>query len=308
MTFFDYLKNIFIILLVLQFTPPLIRGIKKQWGALIEPKSKVAVIAIKGLVYQADPYQKQLLHYFKDPAIKGIVLKMETPGGASGTAQALYQEIVTLKQEYPKPIVTLVENMCTSAGYYIASATDYIVAPGSALIGSIGTSMPYIFKIKGFLEQYKIYNESIKAGAYKDATNPFVAMTPENQAMLQGVLDSAYQQFTQDVAKSRKLSLDHVSEWADGKLFTADQALRHGLVDALGSASVITGIIKERALIEGDIEWVYKKEPTGFARMFGASDDPDDDTTIFMSLAQCDLGRVRALLKMLLSEAFPSVE
>lgn len=303
MTFFNYLKNIFLLLLVLQLAPPILESIRKQWSFLLEPRTKVAVIDVKGAIYNADPYHKQLYNYFNDPSIKAILLKMDCPGGSSGSAQSIYQEILTLKKEHTKPIITLIENVCASGGYYIASATDYIIAPGSALVGSIGTSFPYLFKIKDFLDQFKIYNEPLKSGAYKDATNPFVGMSPEEKAMLQGLLDNAYKQFIHDVALCRKLSLATSATWADGKLFTAQQAQELGLIDAVGSPSMATSIIKEKALIEGEIEWIRKKEPSGFARMFGA-DDNEDNTTMFSSQFQSAVHYLSALLQELMPAAF----
>lgn len=307
MAFFDYLKNIFLLLLILQIAPPMLENLKKQWRALSEPRSKVAVIEIKGAFNNVDSYQKQLYTYFKDPAIRAILLKMDCQGGSSGSAQSLYQEILTLKKEFSKPIVTLIENVCTSAGYYVACATDYIISPGSALVGSIGTSFPYLFKTKNFLEQFKISNESLKAGTYKDAINPFVDMRPEDKAMLQNVLDNAYKQFTHDVAFSRKLSLSSVDIWANGRLFTALQAQELGLIDAIGSSSLITTLIKKKALIEGEIEWVHKKESSVLTRILG-SEEQDENSTLFATQSYFMIHSIHALLSALIPAAFPFAE
>jgi protease IV len=205
MRLYDYVRNIFLIFVLLQIAPIFIENIRKQYRKYVEHVTHVGVVAIKGVIYQSDQYNKILRTYFKDKSIKAILIKMDCPGGAAGSSQAIFNEIEYLKKEYPKPIVTLVENMCTSGGYYIASATDHIVAPGSAIVGSIGTSIPYLFKIKGFLELLKIRNESVKAGHYKDITNPFVDMSAEDRVLLQSLLDDSYQQFVRDVASKRKL-------------------------------------------------------------------------------------------------------
>src|SRR3989304_1517040 len=143
MTFYESLRNIFIILLFLQLAPALVEGIRKQCSKYLEPKTAVGVISIRGLLYDSSRYNKELNNYFKNSSIKAILLKIECPGSASGTGQAIFNEILELKKEYPKPIVALVENVCASGGYLIASGCDYIVAPGSALIGSIGSALPY---------------------------------------------------------------------------------------------------------------------------------------------------------------------
>ena len=111
---------------------------------------------------------------------------MECPGGASGTSQTIFDELKALKKENPKPVVVLVENICASGGYNIACAADYIIAPGSAIIGSIGASLPYLFNVKELLEKINVKYTPIKAGTYKNVTNPFVEMTPQEDRFIAG--------------------------------------------------------------------------------------------------------------------------
>ena len=282
MTLFDYLKNIFFILILLQLAPPLLESIKKQYGRYLEPKTQVGVVSMRGVLYDSSTHIKHLNQFFKDTSIKAVLIKMECAGSASGTGQAIFNEIHALKHEYHKPIIVLVENLCACGGYYIAAACDYIIAPGTSIVGSIGNSMPYLFHLPEFLQEHKIGYTPIDSGAYKSSTNPFVDITPEQQQMLQGVSDDAYEQFMQDIAKSRKLALSSHKEWAEGRIFTGRQARKLGLIDELGSAANAIKIIKEKALIEGDIEWVKPAQPSGFARLFSSR---DEDTSMFMSFA-----------------------
>ncbi len=263
---------------MLQLAPFFIEGIKKQYGQYLEPKTKVGVIEISGIIYSSDGYHKILQNYFKDKEIKAILVKIECPGGAAGSAQAIFNEIQQLKKEYPKPIISLVENVCASGGYYVACATDQIITPGTAIIGSIGTSFPYLFKLKELCDYLKIHVESAKAGSYKDMTNPFVDATPQDRVLLQALLDDSYQQFTQDVAAARKLSIATLGTWADGKIFTGRQALELGLIDIVGSAHTAIALIKEKAFIEGEIEWIHKKAPSGIARLFGQEDEGSSES------------------------------
>ncbi len=284
MTFFDYLKNIFFLLILLQITPSILESIRKQYGRYLEPRTSVGVLSIKGVLYDSSYYSKHLQRFFKEDSIKAILLKMECPGSASGTGYALFNEIQTLKQEYQKPIIVLVENICASGGLWIACAADYIIAPSTALIGSIGVYFPYLFQLKNFIEDYKIRYESVKAGTYKTVADPFVDITPEERALLQSVLDDTYQQFTQSIAKTRKLPITTVTEWADGKIFTGSQAHKLGLIDEIGSAQNAIKVIKEKALIEGEIEWVHPPKNGGFlSKIFGGG-QTDDDSSMFTSL------------------------
>jgi len=283
MTFFDYLKNIFLILIFLQLAPALVKNIKKQYIKFIIPKEKVAVIEVKGLLYKSNRYNKYLNKYFKDDSIKAILIKMDCAGGAAGTAQSIFTEIQILKKKYNKPVITLIENISASGGYYLATATDYIIAPASSLIGSIGASFQYLFQLHEFIEQYKIKYKSVAAGTYKNTTDPFIDMTPDQEKMLKGVLDSSYSQFAADVAKNRKLSLKDKEKWADGKIFTGNQALKLGLIDALGSPYLATTIIREKAMIEEDkeIEWVKPPKKDGFLGLFSGRDSDNSEDSMF---------------------------
>lgn len=286
MNFFDYLKNIFIILIFLQIAPILIRSIKNQYSKMLMPRSKVGLIRIRGILYNSDYYNRYLNKFFKDPSIKAIMIKMDCPGSASGTAQAIFNEILMLKREYDKPIITLVENISASGGYYIACATDAIISPPSAIIGSIGSAFQYLFQLKEFIENYKIKYKAITAGKYKTSTDPFVDMSADQETLLQQVLDSSYEQFAEDVAKHRKLSLKDKEKWAEGKIFTASQALELGLVDSLGSAYLATQIIKEKALIKEEIEWIKPPRKTGLLKWFGGQDaSEEEDSSMFNAFA-----------------------
>jgi len=281
MSLFDYLKNIFFILVILSIAPNLIQNIIKQYARYIEQRTKVAILPIRGVLYDSTQPSKKLQEFFKDDDIKAILIRMECPGSAAGTGQSIYNEILALKKDYPKPVIVLVENVCASGGYNIACAADHIIAPASAIIGSIGTSFPNLFQLKEFVGQWKIGYVPITSGQYKTATDPFSDLTPEQNAMLQGVADDAYDQFTQDVAQSRKLSINKANEWGNGRIFTARQALKIGLIDELGSAYNAAKKIREKALIEGEIEWIHPPKKSSWMRLFGGSDVEEDNNSMF---------------------------
>ena len=281
------LKNIatfFAILILLPFVPLVIHALKKVYSANFDPRAQVGVICIKDTLYDSAPITKHLHTFFKDPAIKGILLRIDSPGTAAGTAEALYNEIITLKQEYFKPIVTITENVCASGAYFIACATDHIVASPSAIIGSIGTCSPLLnVQLNDFVEQFKIHYAPLTAGTYKPITDPLANRTPAQTALLHDMLHDSYMNFATTVAKTRKLSLATIDQWADGKIFTGNQALKLGLIDQLGSSSTIIRVIKEKALIEGDINWVSTPSTSSWlSKLFGY--DCDESQSLFSSI------------------------
>ncbi len=275
----DYAKNIFWLLVFLNVVPPLLTGIKRTYGEFLTPSTKVAQLTIDAPLTDSAWYRSQLHAFFKDPEIKAILLKIESSGGSSGTAQALFQEIQELKKVYPKPIITLTENICTSGAYYIACATDCIIASPSALVGTIGARLSTIFDVKNFLEQWKINTHVITAGTYKGAGDPCATLTPEQAAMLQDIAQNIYEQFAYDVAITRKLSLKKKDEWANGKLYSGQQALNLGLIDATGSYTTAINHLKARALIENEISWVEPEHPFSMSSFIENLTDPTQKFT-----------------------------
>lgn len=286
MTFVGTLKKlgyIALFLLLMPLIPVLVGGITTLYNRYLDPRTQVAVLPIKGVLYDSSYHSKQLNRFFKDDQIKAILLKIECAGSASGTGSALFQELRDLKQIYPKPVIVLVENICASGGYYIASAADYIIASPMAMVGSIGVTIPYFFQLKDFAEYHKVKHIPLSAGAYKNATNPFSNVTPEQKQMLQAMIDDSYDQFASDIAQQRNLNLDQKKEWADGLIFNGRQALQLGLVDELGSVSTAIKAIKEKADIQTDIKWVHAPSRTGFWSIFGG--ESEDDQTFISCMA-----------------------
>jgi protease-4 len=192
----------------------------------------VAIIEIKGVIAQSSDVIEELLQYREDDGVKAIVLRIDSPGGGVGPSQEIYEEILKVRKE--KKVVTSMGSVSASGGYYIACASDVIVANPGTITGSIGVLMQF----SSFEELFKkigIKGVTLKAGAYKDAGSPFREMTPEEKRLMQLVLDNVHNQFIQAVAKGRNLDPAKVTEVADGRIFTGEQAKEYGLVDKMGN-------------------------------------------------------------------------
>jgi protease-4 len=273
------LKNVLSIVIVvtlLPLIPAVFSAAHSLYQHHFDPRTAVAVVPIKGLLCDSGCAVKHLQTYFKDPSIKAILLKIECSGSTSGTGQAIFYEIQELKKEHPKPLIALVENICVSGGYYIACGADYIIATPSSLIGSIGVRFNPMaqFQLKEFIEQYKIKCDPSAAGEYKLAGDLFAEQTPAHKKMLQDILDDTYQQFVADVATARKISPTQANVWANGKIFTGRQALKLGLIDQIGVTSTAITVIKEKALIEGEIRWIHPdRHRTLLSFLMGSEED-----------------------------------
>lgn len=283
-TFGDIVKNVFFVLLILQIAPFFIKNIKDQYSDIIESKTKVGVVSIKGTLYSASPIIKDIKKLFETSDIKAIVLKIDSGGGVSGTCQTIFNELNYYKSMYPnKYVIALVENIAASGGYYIASAAHYIIAAPSAFIGSIGAYIQHP-NFKEFIEYHKIKYDVIKTGTYKTAGNPLLDLTPEQKSEFQGLSDDVYRQFTRDVAHQRPHLPTDTKSWAEGHIFTGEQALGLKLIDEVGSPATVRKVLKDNAHIEGKIEWVRPPKKAGLLNaLFSRDQDDDDDQSSSLS-------------------------
>lgn len=266
-----------LLLIFLQFAPFLISSIKKQYEGYFEPKTYVGIMPFKKDIKDSNWHLQQLSSLFKDPDIKAVVLKIDCNGTPSGTGEALYREIKHLKKEHSKPVIALVENICTAGAYWIACASDYIIAPATSIIGNIGVKtseggLPQSYLSKDFIKQLHLRNsktseENPKAQEF-DEDELLALLNEEDTKLFQELLSDFNHQFIDEVASSRKLSLAKTTEWANGKIFTGHQAHAIGLIDEIGSFSSVIRIIKQKALVEGEIEWVHQNEPRGLLSIF----------------------------------------
>jgi protease IV len=268
----QYLSIIFISILIIQLVPNFIKTIKEEYLKMAEPKTKVGVVCINDMIKDSDKTIKSLKEYFENKEIKSILLKINSQGGYAGSSESIFLEILNLKKEHPKPIITLVENICASGAYLIACSTDYIITTPSATIGSIGSYLGY-FRIKELLEQYKIKFEIQKSGKYKGMGNPFTDIDKDGEELLQNLSNDCYKIFLDNVAQTRKLSLKNKDIWAEGKIFTGSQALKIGLVDELGTNYHAIKKIKDLALIDTKIEWIQSKKESWIEKLTKGEDD-----------------------------------
>jgi protease-4 len=221
---------------------------------------KIALLRVEGTITDTYDSIESLKEYVKDPSIKAIVIRVDSPGGAVAPSQELYKEIKKAAEK--KKVVISMGSVAASGGYYISVAGTRIVADPGTLTGSIGVIME-IPNVQGLMNKIGVKTEVIKAGKHKDLASMFKKMGPEERAILQGVLDDVHEQFINAVADGRKLPVEKVREIADGRVFTGRQALAIGLVDELGGLEDAIKTAKSLAGIKGEATIVKKKKGIG---------------------------------------------
>jgi protease-4 len=286
----SFLRNTFYLILIISFGAPFLTKLYNNIIRSSQPRTKVGYLEIQGFISEAPDYVGKLKKHFEDNEIKAIVVKIESPGGVAGSSQVIFQEILAMKKDHPKPIISVVENVCASGAYWIACATDHIIACPSAKIGSIGAFIAS-FRLNEFLETHKIHYESIKAGKFKNIADPFSSMTPENREQLQDLTNQMYEEFTNSIAERRgKLDRTKLKDWAEGRVFTGRRALAIGLIDELGTMSSAEAWLRKNAPIEGKIEWAKQASPSLWSRMFGQETETQEVDSSMPAWAQKLIG------------------
>lgn len=273
----NWFRNIILALIAIPFIPAAIKTLKNLYSNASKQTTKVGLISLKGPIADASLTAAHLKQMFEDDDIVAILLKIDSPGGAAGASQALYSEILERKKIYQKPVVAWVQNICASGGYYVASAADTIVATPVALIGSVGAYFAWP-QFKEFVENYKVHYHLVPSGKYKTTFNPFGATSPEELKLVKQLADNTVEIFIADVIRARpQLGKLKVENWAEGRIFTGQQALELGLIDQLGSQITVEETLKKLADITTDIEWVKPAQQPGWLKFLSDGEDTDEE-------------------------------
>jgi protease-4 len=162
-------------------------------------------------------------------------LRLDTPGGGVTASDIIYHEIQNFKKRTGMPVIALMMSITASGGYYIASACDHLIAHPSSLTGSIGV-ISLFPNLEGLLDKIGIQVQVIKSGELKDSGSTFREMREEEKEVFQKIVDEYYQNFIRVVYENRKdfLTLENLKNLADGRVFTASQALEARLIDEIG--------------------------------------------------------------------------
>jgi protease-4 len=208
--------------------------------------NKVAVIDVSGVILNAHEsaffgcgdnpvslFREKLEAAAQDPHVKAVVLRLNSPGGAVTASDIMYQDLITFRRDTHKPVVACMMDVAASGAYYLAMGSDEIYAHPTTVTGSIGVIMN-LYNATSLMGKLGVSTDPIKSGPNKDIGNPGRPMTNEERAILQGMVNSFYDQFVKVVAKGRNLPDERVRALADGRVYTGIEAQKLGLVDKVG--------------------------------------------------------------------------
>ncbi len=220
----------------------------------------LAKIYIKGAILDSSNLRAQIEEIKKYPSIKGILLIIDSPGGAVGASVEMSDLIKELNESIP--VVVHVEGIMASGSYYAGINASKIIANRGSLIGSIGVIFSGV-NIQELMEKIGIKPQTLAVGEYKEAGSIYREWTPKEKQYLQEILDESYTIFVQDVAKARKLKTSDSKIFAEGKIFNAPKAKELGLIDTIGSRNEAIITLKELAQVS-DEQWLTKSKFEGY--------------------------------------------
>jgi protease-4 len=210
---------------------------------------KVAVVRVEGMVLDARQVVEALERQAKDPKVKAIVLRVDSPGGAVAPTQEIFRAVRALSKK--KRVVASLGSMATSGGYYVACAAERIVANPGTLTGSIGVVV-HLANFEKLLSKLGIEGQVVKSGDFKDMGSMYRPLSERERNILQEVVNDVHEQFVEDVARSRNMELEKVRTIADGRIFSGRQAKGLGLVDELGGLKEAIQLAAKMAQIKGE--------------------------------------------------------
>lgn len=288
-TFLGILKNIFFTLLFIQMLPFLISGVKNTLATIDCKYVEVGYVTLRGMISDSASFVKQLEEFEKNPLIKGVMIKVDSPGGMPASSQAMLQAVLHCKEK--KPVVAFTENLCASGSYYAVCGATKVFANPSSLVGSIGAVMS-VQNVKGLLESWKIKSTCIKAGEYKTALDPFQEIKQGDITYMQVLADETYNQFVEDVAKHRGIDKKQQKLWANGKIFTGNQALQLKLIDELGSSRAAVDYMKKLLEVSADtnLKFITSSHASKglMQRLLHGDDDEDGDMSTCVTASVAD--------------------
>ena len=203
----------------------------------------IARVDIEGVIGADERMLAMLGEIAEKDEVAAVIVHVDSPGGTAVGGEAHYEALREIAAE--KPLVAQVSTLAASAGYMVAAAADHIVARNTSIVGSIGVIVQ-VPNVTGLLNRVGVEVRSIKSAPLKAEPSPFDPITPDDEAMMQRMVDDSYAWFVALVAERRDFDEAAALRLADGSVFSGRQALENGLIDALGGEDAVKAALGAR--------------------------------------------------------------
>lgn len=216
----------------------------------------VARVTVEGFIGDNRDQRKLLSEIAKNEQVRGVILYINSPGGTTAGAEALYNSLRRVAEK--KPIVAVFGTAATSAAYLAGLAADHIVARGNSITGSVGVILQWA-EFSQLLQSWGIRVEEIRSGALKAVPSPFTPPDPSSRALVEELVTESRDWFVDLVTKRRELNPADLEQVKTGRIYTGRQALKIGLVDEIGDEESALKWLQEQRGLPVDIEVIERK-------------------------------------------------
>ena len=221
---------------------------------------KIGVVDLDGVILSPTETVEQLRKLADDDSIKAIIIHVNSPGGGVAASEEIYREVLRIRDQKKKYIVSSIQTVGASGAYYVSSATNKIYANSGSVVGSIGVIAEWV-NYGDLMRWAKLKPELLKVGKFKDTGDPTRELTPEERAYMQGLIDNMYGQFVQAVADGRHAKVADIKPIADGRVWTGEQALGMHLIDGIGDFRTAVLETAKAVNISGEPSLVRAERP-----------------------------------------------
>lgn len=248
--------------------------------------------------YQHTWTLEQLDYLMTDENNKGLIVFVNSPGGGVYESDELYLKIKEYQKETKNPVYATMGTMAASGGYYISAPADKIFANRNTWTGSIGVTMGTLYDVSEVLKKYGIKTNTITSGANKAMGSSVEPMTEEQRAIFQSLVDEAYEQFAGIVSKERNIPMAETKKIADGRIYTAKQALKLKLVDEIGTYDeAMADMCKTYKLSDCEQVDVVYEDDSLFGSLMAKTGLPNLAASLSKLRGQSEVSEVLSLVK-----------
>lgn len=211
----------------------------------------IAVLDLEGILFDSKEFTEQLKAYGGHPGVKAVVVRLNSPGGGVAASQEIFEAVKKFRADTRKKVVVSMATVAASGAYYIACAADKVYANPGTITGSIGVIAEW-YNYGDLLKWAKLEPIVIKSGNLKDAGSATRPLTPAERTYFQSLIDNMYGQFLAAVSSGRKMDLETVKRFADGRVFTGLEARSYGLIDEIGTLQDAIAAAAKMAALPGE--------------------------------------------------------
>ncbi len=237
-------------------------------GFIGDQQKKQGMPFLEGRVDQVALLEKEFQKAEKDPEVKAVVLMIDSPGGTVTASDRLYHRVMLYRKKTGIPVIAFFGDLGASGAYYTAMGTEEVWAHPTSVVGSIGVLIANV-GVVGLMNKVGVTDRTIASGPEKEMGSPLRKMTPEDRQIFEGMVQDFYKKFLEVVQNNRNMDQGKLKRLADGRIFTASQALREGLLDQVGYRSDLVDHLKKKLGIAKVKLVRYQQVGDGTASLFG---------------------------------------